>query len=88
MNPTRLQAESPNLHSAQLATLGGTLTSPEQLWAGARDALFVALTTSGVPAVAAGAIANGGVHLVRELALPHIVAVTVEVGEGITIEGR
>ena len=88
MNPTRLAAESPNLHAAQLQTLGGTVTSPEQLWAGMRAAAYAALRLAGVPDLFAGPLADRAVRETRELALPHIVAKTVEVGEGITIEGR
>lgn len=79
---TRLAAENPD--RAQLQALGGA----ELLWAGARDALFVALTGVGVPGIVAGPLADAGVVRVREMALPHIVAVTVEVGEGITINGQ
>lgn len=79
---TRLAAENPD--RAQLQALGGA----ELLWAGARDALFVALTGAGVPGIVAGPLADAGLSWTREAALPHIAAATVEVGEGITIEGR
>lgn len=85
---TRLQAENPNLHAAQLQALGGAVTSPEQLWAEMRAVAYAALRLAGVPELFAAPLADRAVAETRELALPHIVAGVVDAGEGITIEGR
>lgn len=85
---TRLAAESPNLHSAQLATLGGTLTSAEQQVAIGRAAMFAAGRLLGVPEPFLIVAVEAGEAAFLSAARPHIVARVVEVGEGITIEGR
>ena len=74
---TRLAAENSN-----------PITSPDQHWETARVAVYLALRATHFPDALAEVIASQTIERGRELALPHIVAGTVEVGEGITIDGQ